>query len=102
MIELKHLPSARWEILRTLGIGGHVGATDVMILSVVSAAFLTSDRTDVRNELVYLEDRKLVKLECHEFHPWRAVLTRYGRDIVDYTVECRAGIHRPPNPAAKG
>ena len=102
MIEIEHLPSVRWEILRTLGIGGHMGATDVMIMSVVSAAFLTVDRTDVRNELVYLEDRKWIKLERHEIQPWRAALSGYGRDIVDYTVECPPGIRRPPNPAAKG
>ena len=98
MIEKQHLPSARWEILRTLGIAGHLGATDAMLLSVVSALFLSANRSSVRDQMHYLEDRKLIKVERHPIDPWRAIISRHGSDIYDYQVECLVGIRRPPNP----
>ena len=95
-VDKKHLPAVRWEILRTLDVGGHLGATETMLLSVVGAAFITADRQLVRDEMHYLEDRKLISVERHEIDPWRAVLTRHGRDLVDYQIPCEPGIRRPP------
>ena len=95
-VAIEHLPALRWDILRTLDVGGRLGATDVMLHNVISAAYLTATRETVRDELQYLEDRQLVTVERSEVEPWRAVLTRHGRDVVEYQVECHAGIKRPP------
>ena len=91
------LPHARWSIIRTLGIGGmRMGATDKMILEVVNAEYVPPvDREWVRDELLYLEDRRLVHIERSEINPWRATLTRYGSDIYHYQIPVEEGIARP-------
>ena len=91
-----HIAALRWTILRTLMVGGHLGATDQMCLTVAFAEFIGVTQARVRTELDYLESRKLVEIERSEIRAWRAKLTRYGRDLVDYEVECEPGITRPP------
>ena len=86
----------RWTILRTVMVGGHIGATDTMVLHAAHAEYIGITRTNLRDELAYLEARKLVALERSEVAAWRITLTRHGRDVVDYTVACEPGIRRPP------
>ena len=90
------LPPARWSILRTLRVGGHLGATETMIREVLVTDYLGITRRWIRDQLAYLESRKLVEIERSEIHAWRATLSRHGSDIVDYQVPCEAGIRRPP------
>lgn len=95
-IDEKFFPGIRWAILRTCRVGGHLGATEQMIREVVAADYLGADRVFIRDQLHYLETRKLIDLERSEIVPWRATLTRYGYDVADYQVDCEAGISRPP------
>lgn len=90
------LPSARWSVLRTIHVGGHLGATETMVREVVRAEYLGVTTNFVRDQLDYLEKRKLIALERSEIHPWRATLTRYGYDVCEYQVDCEPGISRPP------
>lgn len=94
-LDAKFTPSLRWSLLRTIHVGGHIGATETMCREVAAAEFLAVTRDDVRDQLDYLERRKLVTLSRHEIDPWRAQLTRYGTDLVEYQVECDPGIRRP-------
>ena len=96
LIDEAMLPAARWDILRTLRIGGHLGATERMIREVLVAGYLGITQHWLRDQLTYLEDRKLVAIERHAIDPWRVVLTRHGYDVADYQVPCEAGIRRPP------
>lgn len=98
MIDPKHLPGLRWAILRTVMVGGHLGATETMVLDVARAEYLTMERGALRDEIAYLESRNLVVVERSEVQPWRLTLTRYGRDLVDYTCDVAPGIARPPRP----
>ena len=91
----EQLPGVRWAILRTIGVGGHLGATEVMCRDVVSAEYLGATRNDIRTQLHYLESRKLIEIERSEIDPWRATLTRYGHDVVEYQVDVAPGIRRP-------
>ncbi|ERB06718.1 hypothetical protein [Escherichia coli] len=50
---------------------------------------------ELRRELDYLADRKMVELERRPSGDWFADLSRLGVDIVEYTVECGPGIARP-------
>ena len=97
-MELRMLPGVRWEILRTLYVGGHLGATETMCRRVVDAAYMGITTERLRNQLDYLEKRKLIAVERSELEDWRATLTRYGTDLVEYRVECEAGITRPALP----
>ncbi len=91
-----HVAALRWTILRTLKVGGHLGATEKMCLDVARGEYLgvTADR--VRTEFDYLESRGLIRIERSEVRAWRAKLTRHGRDVVDYEVDVEPGITRPP------
>ena len=86
----------RWTILQAISYGTHLGATDAMILPAVLLRWLDASQLELRREIDYLETRGLVTTERNEIHPWRCRLTRYGRDLVDYTVDCDPGIARPP------
>ena len=92
----QHISSLRWSILRTIMVGGHLGATEEMCLSVGRSEFIGVTKMRIRTEMDYLENRKLIELEKSEVRPWRATLTRSGRDVVDYEVDVEPGITRPP------
>ena len=96
LIDEAMLPGARWDILRTLRVGGHLGATERMLRDVLVAAYLGITERWIRDQLAYLEDRRLLDLTRSEIEPWRATLTRHGYDVADYQVDCEAGIRRPP------
>jgi len=95
-LDARFLPSLRWSLLRTTHVGGYLGATETMCREVAAAEFLGVTRDDIRDQLDYLERRKLADVTRHEIDPWRVRLTRYGTDLVEYQVECDAGIRRPP------
>ena len=91
-----HIAGLRWTIMRTLMVGGHVGATDKMCLDVARGEYLGMSCDRIRTELDYLEARELVSIERSEVRAWRAKLTRHGRDFVDYEIDAQPGITRPP------
>jgi len=91
-----HVAALRWTLLRTLMVGGHLGATDRMCLDVARAEYIGVTEHRVRTELDYLEARGLIEIERSEIRAWRAKLTRHGRDLVDYEVDAEPGIPRPP------
>ena len=96
LLDQKHIAGLRWTILRTLKVGGHLGATEQMCLDVARAEYLGITEDRIRTELDYLETRKLIEIERSEIRSWRAKLTRHGRDVVDYEVDVEPGITRPP------
>ena len=96
MLDPKFLPSIRWDIIRTCRVAGHLGATENMIREVIRSGWVGATQKAIRDELHYLESRKLVTVERSEIAPWRLCLTRYGYDVADYQVPCEDGIHRPP------
>lgn len=87
--------AARWTILQTIHLGGHIGVTESMVLPVLRAEWLSASREFLRNEIDYLERRGLVTTERPALKPWRIQLTRAGQDVVEYTADCEPGIARP-------
>ncbi len=88
--------SARWIVLQTTSLGGHIGVTEDMILPVLRSSWLGATREFMRTQIDYLESRKLLTTERPALKPWRVKLTRHGHDLVDYTTDCEPGIDRPP------
>lgn len=93
----KQIELARWLILKTAGNSGYLGATETMIAAVLDGEVALS-KQQLRTEIDYLENRKLVTTKRDEVKPWRIFLSRHGRDIVDYQVDCEPGIARPKLP----
>lgn len=86
----------RWQILLTLDKARPLGAYEELVLSVIQATYPDTTLNEVRREMDYLRDRELVKIDHRPDGRWFADLMRYGIDVVEYTVECDAGIARPP------
>ena len=85
----------RWLILLALDAAGYIGTSEVVIRNAVEPVFLDITQEEVRNELYYLEDRKLITVTDKDGPVWHAKIGRYGTDIVKYTIPCDPGIKRP-------
>lgn len=86
----------RWTLLLALNNGRPIGVAEALLLSVTQSLYPDSTPHEVRRELSYLEDRKLVKITKAPSGPWRGDLTHFGVDIAEYTIDCLPGIARPP------
>ncbi|WP_336937059.1 hypothetical protein [Acinetobacter modestus] len=87
--------SMRWQLLNALNKARPLGAMDVLLLSVMQAIYPDSSVNELHTQLEYLADRKLLELTKQPDGHWHSKLTHYGVDIVEYTVDCYAGIARP-------
>lgn len=85
----------RWQILLTLNNARPIGAYEEVILSVIQAMYPDATPMELRREMDYLADRKLVELRKEPSGRWFADLTRYGIDVAEYTVDVDPGIARP-------
>ena len=86
----------RWRIMQTLNVGRPYPVGEDTILATVAGDDMPITPLDLRREMDYLEDRKLVCLTGKSTPIWAAELTHYGVDVVEYTLECHPGIARPP------
>lgn len=87
--------SLRWLILLTLNNARPIGSFEGPILSVAQSEYPDATALELRRELDYLEDRKLIVVRKEPSGRWHADLTRYGTDIAEYTIDCAPGIARP-------
>lgn len=94
-LEKAHREQMRWRILRVLDAGRPLPVSEVVILQVLQEAALPVTPSSLRRELAYLEERRLVKLGGRDSPVWSAELTRFGVDVVEYTIDCLPGIARP-------
>ncbi len=85
----------RWSLLVALNKTRPYTASETLLLEVSRAIYPDTTQLELRRELDYLADRKMVELERRPSGDWFADLSRLGVDIVEYTVECSPGIARP-------
>ncbi|WP_027360802.1 hypothetical protein [Desulforegula conservatrix] len=85
----------RWYILLTLNNARPIGAYEELVLATIQGIHPDATALELRRELDYLEDRKLVDLKKEPCGRWFAGLTRLGVDIAEYTLDCEPGIARP-------
>src|SRR5688500_11430609 len=87
--------TVRWYALVAINSGRPEAVAEGLILGALQSIPLECTARELRVELDYLEDRKLVDLKRHEGSPWTAELTRHGVDFVEYTIDAQPGIARP-------
>lgn len=87
--------SMRWLLLNALNNARPLGAMDVLLLSVVQAIFPDVTANELHAQLAYLEDKGLVDIKRQPDGHWHSVLSSDGIDVVEYTIDCPAGIARP-------
>lgn len=85
----------RWRVLKVLDAGRPQPVPETLVLMTLQDVSLPVSPHSLRRELAYLEDRKLVRLGERDTPTWTADLTRYGVDVVEYSVDCLPGIARP-------
>ncbi|WP_413207778.1 hypothetical protein [Rhodospirillum sp. A1_3_36] len=85
----------RWLIILTLNNARPIGAYEGPVLTVAQAEYSDATALELRKELDYLADRRLVDLRKEPTGRWFAELTRYGVDLAEYTIDCAPGIARP-------
>ena len=95
-LEKQKREQLRWLILETLNAARPIGANEGLILQTVNAVQGDVTALELRRELDYLEARKLAEVSGKNSAMWNAKLTQVGIDLVEYTVDCDAGIARPP------
>jgi len=87
--------SMRWLILLTLNNARPIGAFEGLVLSVIQSEYPDATPLELRRQIDYLADRKMIDVDKQPSGRWHCELTALGTDIAEYTVECRAGIARP-------
>ena len=90
-----HREEARWRILKVLDAGRPLPVNEAITLRALQGTDLPMSPHGLRRELDYLEERKLLVITGKDSPMWSAELTRLGVDLVEYTVDCDAGIARP-------
>jgi hypothetical protein len=85
----------RWLVILTLNNARPLGCGEGPILSVAQTQYPDASPLELRRELDYLDDRKLIELVKSPHGPWHAELTSLGVDVAEYTVPVQPGIARP-------
>lgn len=91
----KRKEDARWRILRILDSGRPIAVSELIIWRVLTDVHIPFSLNDVRREMDYLQDRKLIVIEGVDSDIWFGKLTHDGIDVVEYTVPVEPGIARP-------
>ena len=85
----------RWMLLLALNNGRPEPVAEWLMTATVRDVIPSATELEIRRELDYLDDRKLVSVHRQPSGQWLAELTRHGVDVVEYTVDCEPGIARP-------
>lgn len=94
--------SLRWLLLLALNHARPVAAHESLLTTTARGVYTDATDMEIRRELDYLEDRKMVKITRHPAGFWTVEPTALGTDIAEYTVDCHAGIARPEKYWAAG
>ena len=86
--------SIRWHIMVAVNSGRPEAVAETLVLSAIQSIPIECTARELRRELDYLFDRKLVALQRLEGAAWLAELTRHGVDFVEYTIGAEPGIAR--------
>ncbi|RJX32307.1 MAG: hypothetical protein C4516_04195 [Oxalobacter sp.] len=85
----------RWVLLMALNNSRPEDLVEAVIIMTIQSVYPDATQREVRRELDYLFDRKLVTIRKEPSGIWWCNLTRYGVDVAEYTVDCEPGIARP-------
>ena len=95
-MEKQRREQLRWILLLALNHARPYGAMEVVLCGTAQGVYADVTALEIRRELSYLEDRKLIEIKRSPSGPWHAELERYGVDMVEYNIDCLPGIARPP------
>ena len=85
----------RWHLINTLNKARPYTSSEAYLLDVMRGIYPDVTALELRQQLEYLQDRRLLDLTKQPSGMWFADLNRLGVDIAEYTIDCQAGIARP-------
>lgn len=85
----------RWHLINTLNKARPYTSSEVFLLDVMRGIYPDVTALELRQQLEYLQNRRLLNLTKQPSGMWFADLTHLGVDIAEYTIDCQAGIARP-------
>ncbi|MBN8488232.1 MAG: hypothetical protein J0M20_10990 [Burkholderiales bacterium] len=85
----------RWFLLVAANVSRPVGIYTEAMLPIVQATYPDATHKEIRINLDYLSERGLVHITRDGMDRWFVELTRFGIDLVEYTVPVEPGIARP-------
>jgi hypothetical protein len=85
----------RWHLLSIANISRPEGINTSAMLPVIQGVYPDATHSEIRCEIDYLAERDLVTIKQDPLDSWVVKLTRYGIDVVEYTVDVEPGINRP-------
>ena len=85
----------RWHLINTLNKALPYTSSEVFLLDVMRGIYPDATALELRQQLEYLSDRRLIDLTKQLAGMWFADLTRLGVDLAEYTIDCQPGIARP-------
>lgn len=85
----------RWHLLAAINVSRPQGMYTGGLLPIIQSVYPDETEHELRRELNYLEERELVKIHRDPLDRWMVELTRWGVDVVEYTVACDPGVARP-------
>ncbi|EAA2780363.1 hypothetical protein JFZ42_000463 [Salmonella enterica] len=87
--------SLRWSLLVALNKSRPYTTSEQLLFDVARSIFPDATKLEVRQEMDYLSDRRLIEITRQPSGMWFADLTRVGIDLAEYTIPCDPGIARP-------
>ena len=94
MANVRH-QAIRWHLLSAINLSRPQGMYTQGLLPIIQSVYPDATENEIRRELDYLAERRLLKIAKDGFDRWMVEMMRYGIDVVEYTVECDPGISRP-------
>jgi len=85
----------RWHLLAAINVSRPQGMYTSALLPIIQSVYQDATEHELRRELDYLEERELVKIQRDPLDRWMVDLSRWGVDVVEYTVDCDPGVARP-------
>ena len=95
MMDKVRRESMRWTLMLALNKARPYTSNERFLLAVMQAIYPDATALELRRELDYLADRRMLELVKEPSGTWFGDLTRLGVDVVEYTVDCGPGIARP-------
>jgi hypothetical protein len=87
--------AVRWHLMQIANVSRPQGMYTGAMLPILQSVYPDASELEVRRQLDYLQERDVVKIDIDPMGRWFVTLTRWGVDIVEYTVPCEPGISRP-------
>lgn len=94
-LEKAEREAVRWYTLRAVEAGRPVAVSEDTIRNALSDAGHGITPAQVRKEMMFLSDAGLLVLEAVERPVWRARLTAFGVNVVEYDAPAPVGVGRP-------